>query len=259
VAGRFGVAVVLASDVARNRFYENGGFDDGVLIDQEGTQCYIAWTSTFVIVAFRGTQPDERVDILHDVEFPLTAFDTTGENVHEGFKEGLDVAWDAVEAQLRKVGGRSVWFAGHSLGAALATLAADRLLIRSGQRAGVYTLGSPRVGDRAFVNGFNARHGGRAFRYVNHHDLVTHLPPESFGFGHVDREEYIDADGTSTPGTTRPGIVALLNDAATHWGRLEAILSGASLLPGFLIDHTPRRYATCLWNALIAALPTARP
>lgn len=58
---------------------------------------------------------------------------------------------------------RSVWFTGHSLGAALATLAAD--LFEPAR--GVCTLGSPRVGDVAFATLFDARFRQRSARYVN--------------------------------------------------------------------------------------------
>jgi triacylglycerol lipase len=240
------------SEAARKRFQDNGLFDDSAFIDQDGTQCYVAWTPGFIVVAFRGTQPDERVDIWHDVEFPRRAWDVAGEAVHEGFKEALDVAWPAVAQRLEMLPGRPAWFTGHSLGAALATLAADRHLLQGGQPAGVYTFGSPLVGDAAFVAGCNARHAGRSFRYVNHDDAVTNLPPASFGFGHVEQEKYIDQNGTIGPGPGRLRVADLLDRSAAHFQNLDEVLSGASLLPGFLIDHTPRRYAVLVWNALVA-------
>jgi pimeloyl-ACP methyl ester carboxylesterase len=109
------------------------------------------------------------------------------------------------------------WFTGHSLGGALATLAADR----HGDSAAVYTFGSPLVGDDAFAAGFNNRHEGRSFRYVNGDDLVTRVPPF---FTHINREHRLAA-----PPET-------------------------SLWPGALIDHTPRRYSTLVWNSLAAGV-----
>jgi hypothetical protein len=188
------------------------------------THCYVATAEdrSFIIVAFRGTQPERGANVWSDVDFPRTQW-REGEQVHEGFKHALDVVWDDLAAALRSVAGASVWFTGHSLGGALATLAADRFA----EPAGVYTFGSPRVGDPAFVSGFNRRHQDRSFRYVNDHDLVATVPPSILGFGHVDSERRIEEKGTLSPSP------------------------GASLLPAGVIDHTPRRYSTFVWNALV--------
>jgi len=92
-----------------------------------------------------------------------------------------------------------VWFTGHSLGAALATLAASRY-----QTAGVYTFGSPLVGNQSFAAAFNAVFhdgaGSRSFRYVNDHDVVTQVPPGPLAFPHgrfthVDEPRGISRDG----------------------------------------------------------------
>jgi triacylglycerol lipase len=237
---------------ARPRFHDGGGFQDSMLIDLDGTQCYVAWKADAVIVAFRGSQPTERVDILHDVDFPKVAWDHPGEEVHEGFRRALDVAWSGIFAEIQRHPGRSVWLTGHSLGASVATLAADRFLRVSGTAPWLYIVGSPRVGDATFVRGFNERFSGRAFRYVNHHDVVTHLPPGDLGFGEIDAVFHFDEDGQIDKRDSSGGLRGVLALAADDMRELaEArFQSGAHLLPDFLIDHTPRRYATLVWNAL---------
>src|SRR5215468_4387910 len=177
------------ANVATTRFREQAGLESEVFTNG-GTQAYVAWNDSAVIVAFRGTQPNQQADIWSDVDFVPTAW-ANGGKVHEGFAAALDAVWTAIAARLQALDGRTVWFAGHSLGAAVATLAADRF----GPAASAYTLGSPRVGDPEFVAGFNERHARRSFRYVNHHDVVTHVPPSRWGFGHVDSEQHFDADG----------------------------------------------------------------
>jgi hypothetical protein len=141
-----------------------------------------------------------------------------------------------------------VSFTGHSLGAALATLAADRSKFESC----VCTLGSPRVGDEAFVKGFNSRFGDRSRRYVNDVDIVTHVPPPGpLPYFHVDHLRYIDADG-------------LVGKQAAAWARFFNELIGdvrhvretfellgnktMQTAPDFLLDHMPRGYATDIWN-----------
>ncbi|MCK7478059.1 MAG: lipase family protein [Candidatus Moduliflexus flocculans] len=73
---------------------------------------------------------------------------TNGSKVHRGFKSALEEVWDDLFPYLKALQGRGcrIWMTGHSLGAALATLAADRY----GEVQGVYTFGSPRVGNGRF-------------------------------------------------------------------------------------------------------------
>ena len=93
--------------------------------------------------------------------------------VHLGFKQAIDRVWPRLMAIIEPLAAsRTVWFGGHSLGGALATLAADRF----GDTAGSCTIGSPRVGDRLFAAGFDARFADRVLRYVNDADIVTHVP-----------------------------------------------------------------------------------
>jgi triacylglycerol lipase len=241
---------------ARLRFHDDGGFQDSMLSDLHGTQCYVAWKADAVIVAFRGTQPTQRVDLLHDVDFLKVAWDRPGEEVHEGFGKALDVVWPDIFAEIQRHPDRSVWFTGHSLGASVATLAADRFLRVTGALPWLYIIGSPRVGDAAFVGGFNARFSGRAFRYVNHHDVVTHLPPRNFGFGEIDAAFHFDGDGHIEKADAAGGLRDVLVLAAADMRELAdaRFQSGAHLLPDFLIDHTPRRYATLVWNALVESV-----
>ena len=162
------------------------------------TDCYIAWEDAFVIVAFRGTEPDEWEDILTDAMLRLVPWRTG--SVHRGFKQAMDAIWPVLEAELKTLSnGRTVWFCGHSLGAALATLAADRYA----KTRGVCTFGCPRVGDRAFAAGFNARLATSSLRYVNNHDIVTHVPPPRFLYKHVDVRRFIDQTDKS-PNTAFP-------------------------------------------------------
>jgi hypothetical protein len=86
------------------------------------------------------------------------------------------------------------------LGAALATLAADRLAAENVPVAGVYTFGSPRVGDGAFARTFTDRLGDRCFRFVNAADVVTRVPPPGLilDYTHVGTPHHFGADGRVT-------------------------------------------------------------
>ena len=230
---------------ATKRFKSDAGLNS-TFFSRNGTQCYVASNDQFVVVAFRGTQPNDRADVWTDADFVPRPWERGGQ-AHEGFIRGLNVVWADLLTELKAMDGKGVWFTGHSLGAALAVLAADRF----GSPAGVYTIGSPRVGDSAFAAGFNGRHAGRSFRYVNYHDVVTHVPPSDFGFCHVDAEKHFDETGV-LQGRAASGQ-GVIDGASKFFAGLPKLVSGASLMPRALIDHTPRRYTTCIWNAFVAS------
>ena len=166
-----------------------------------------------------------------------------------GFRDALDRVWPPIVDKLTPLAGsRTVWFSGHSLGAALATLAADRFPTA----AGVCTIGSPRVGDRAFAAAFDARFGALAARYVNDADIVTHVPtPFPLPYKHVGRLFQITPDGRIT--TQAPTLAHFVGDIFGSIGPLqdvvEALQAGTMRrAPDFLLDHMPRGYTTDIWN-----------
>ncbi len=84
---------------------------------------------------------------------------------------------------------------GHGIGGALATVhvmavaAARRPLPRE-----VYTFGSPRVGDAAFVAGYDAL-GTATWRIANHRDLTQRIPAADYGLEHVAAGIRVDSLG----------------------------------------------------------------
>ena len=160
-------------------------------IKEGSTDCYIASNNDFVIVAFRGTEPDEWQDMLTNAKIKLVPWDHGRGKVHKGFMEANEEIWKKLTEKLKELPGRKVWFCGHSLGAALAMLAADRYP----HNRGVCTFGCPRVGDATFAEAFNLHLAGKTFRYVNHHDVVTHVPPPILGYKHVEPARFIATDG----------------------------------------------------------------
>ncbi|HKE92762.1 MAG TPA: lipase family protein [Povalibacter sp.] len=169
----------------------------------------------FAALVFRGTE-QELQDFLHDADtVPVSAFGGTV-RVHRGFKRALNSVWTPIANALDRLD-CPVFYAGHSLGAALATLAA----LRRPPRA-VYAFGSPRVGDEQFVAKLR---DVPVYRIVHGNDIVTTVPPEIFGFRHAGEERRI---GSSTPG-------ALSFDPAVLWNQLITPI-------GLLADHAPINY-----------------
>jgi predicted lipase len=139
----------------------------------------------FAVLVFRGTE-QEIQDLLHDADtLPVPAFNNAA-LVHRGFKNALNTVWTPIEAALQSID-CPLFYTGHSLGAALATLAA----VRHAPTA-VYTFGSPRVGDQGLCKLLERV---PIYRVVHGSDIVTTVPPEMFGFRHVGLERHIGASG----------------------------------------------------------------
>lgn len=224
---------------------------------RRGTACYVATSDDWMVLAFRGTEVNDFwrtvLDVATDAQvFPVR--DERGDLVHGGFLRSVDEVWQAVRAHIaaqQAARRRPLWIAGHSLGAGLAIVAANRCGVDPALgAAGLYVYASPPVGD----SGFAARIAIPAFRVANNMDLLTHVP---FGpFTPVGTLRFIDGNGHLHPQT--PSTLDLLLDAGRLFGgfalslgtpRLLAALGQAVVVPPPLADHAPVNYATRLWNA----------
>jgi triacylglycerol lipase len=228
------------------RIFATAGLE-AELLKEGSTDCYVAWQNDFVIVAFRGTEPDEWQDMLTNSKIRLVPWRHGSGKVHRGFMEANAAIWPKLEDKLKSLPGRKVWFCGHSLGGALATLAADRYP----DTRGVFTIGCPRVGDAAFAEAFNVRLAGKTFRYVNHHDVVTHVPPPFLGYKHVEPVRFIAKDGTisGTPPSLLHFFADLIGTPQNLFEIIRGLLDGTlETPPNFLLEHMPKAYAIWTWN-----------
>ena len=170
------------------------------------TQAFILKTDQVILLAFRGTEPNNRSDWKTDLHFRRRAIrlanSTKKVHVHEGFWRALDSIWQDIEAHLRKFrnANQAIWLTGHSLGGALACLTAFRLSQSPEfDFSGLYTYGQPRVGGWDFAKFFKAAHGEKIFRFVNNNDFVTFVPPFLFRYGHVGQLYYLTAKRKVVP------------------------------------------------------------
>jgi triacylglycerol lipase len=193
------------------------------------TQGFITGNQDALIVAFRGTEVHEPLDWLTDGKFLPEGGPGGFGLVHQGFAKALNVVFADLLAAVERLrdNGQSLWFTGHSLGGALALLAAWRVKIESQDKhwaQGVYTFGQPRVGDRAFVTAFDGLLQSRTFRFVNHNDLVPRLLV--FSFDHAGRLFYFDEAGRLNSQSTalerfRARLEAIVGDLRDH--RIDGI------------------------------------
>lgn len=142
-------------------------------------------TSPFAVLVFRGTEQNIK-DYLTDLETGNVSLVGNKKDVHAGFTEALDSVWNEIDAALAQLF-CPIFYTGHSLGAALATLAAARHA-----PSAVYTFGSPRVGNQAFITSLC---NVPIYRIVDDEDVVTTVPSEALGFLHVGTELLLNAPG----------------------------------------------------------------
>ena len=167
------------------------GFTDGKFFNCDGSQAYWFQNEHDSVVVCRGTEASEWNDIRADAN-ALTAIAETVGKVHRGFKSEVDDLWPYLEESLQQ-NTKPLWFTGHSLGGAMATICAGRCLLShvKSEPEGLFTYGSPRVGCKKYVNYTDVPH----YRWVNNNDVVTRVPPVWFGYRHQGTEMYIDRMG----------------------------------------------------------------
>lgn len=228
---------------------ETWGFDFNRLrwFDQGNTQAFLVADDEKMILAFRGTEPNVLGDWAADARIRMTP--GPGGDVHRGFLAALHRIWADVEDAVEELRDKrqTFWVTGHSLGAALATLAVASFRFRETPVPvnGLYTFGQPRAGSEMFAEHFNAAFKKRTFRFVNNNDVVTRVPPSAFGYSHVGILKYFDNNGE------------LHTDSELTWwdrfwdrigGKLESYLH---LKPGDGIrDHSMDDYRRLLEKAL---------
>ncbi len=229
-----------------------------------GTAGYFTACDDFAFLVFRGTEHDDPRDFATDSAFlpvaepgdafpalALQAWLTPGMKVHMGFQTAIDSVWAEVFGLLAAYRARhpssEILFTGHSLGSALATLALSRF---DGSNVSLYTFGSPRVGNDAFAGQLDAKADLGIYRFVNRNDLVTHVPPEDFGYRHTRPWMYHIDDEWE--------IRQLEEAPVSDWRELADFLAamkrgGIRLdpneeVPACLLDHSPVRYTARLWD-----------
>ena len=127
-----------------------------------------------VFIAYRGTEPTMLAEVAADIDYAQVELDGLQGKVHGGFGRAFSSVKAQTEEALERFPGASHYFTGHSLGGAIAVLAAAAFRDKA---TAVYTYGQPRVGDTVFSGAYNQELGNVTFRYVNNYDLVPHVPP----------------------------------------------------------------------------------
>jgi hypothetical protein len=268
--------------------YKLAGFNGFQFFGGKTTECMVSWNTQVAVISFRGTEL-RSLSTLRELVTDLSTMPIDfpeGGRVHRGFCRALEEVWpgekgceQAIEKLSKGEPGRPIWFTGHSLGAALASLAFARVP----SATGLYVFGSPRVGDEEFASLMKDR---QVWRIENARDPIALVPPDAprlgLNFTHIGNLVYIAEDGELESERPVFDLQEKLDEAKrTFAGQIERIrrffrsrkttgeasrlddeltramdewkeyLDGLDHAAGIrLEDHMPIMYAIRLWNLL---------
>jgi predicted lipase len=168
------------------------------------------------LIILRGSEADEPRDIATDLNIIHSNFGNKG-SVHSGFYQHILNIWPQLEKVLRERSGIlerenkkiHLWLGGHSLGGAAVTILSSLIMdlkdsgaIPAIELTGVYSMGSPRVGNRTFMETIHAqaaRNNVAIYRIRNGRDMITGIPVSGpfggEGYRHVGALIYITQNG----------------------------------------------------------------
>jgi triacylglycerol lipase len=221
-------------------------------------------------VSFAGSDPGKPEDWVTDFEAMPSPDD-----LHSGFAKAVETVWPMIRTAIanRTAPGQPLFFTGHSLGGALAILAASRAPLEPNvQQAVVYTFGSPRTGGETFFNDYTPRLGNSTFRFIHGTDIVPTVPLTLLHvYRHVGQAvqcrsgEFFDGVAPLARDGNKPVILESAEQSGfTDFGALAALqfVHGigpglrnelAGFLPRMVRDHVPQNY----FRALSITIPAS--
>jgi len=160
---------------------------------------FLAINDDIVLLAFCGTKISQWQNIFTDLQTHLVESINYPGKVHYGFETAVkslmqqphtDNTTDAPAplhppllqtlTEVLQGTGRQLWITGHSLGGALATLAAVLCEQNSLSVDTICTFGAPMVGDVDFAAAYDTLFLNRHERFVNHDDVIPLMPSSQF-------------------------------------------------------------------------------
>ncbi|CAJ0577071.1 unnamed protein product, partial [Mesorhabditis spiculigera] len=151
-----------------------------------------------IILSFRGTSGNSQL-VLEIVEALHQMVPFAGGNVAYYFYNAFLSVWNGGMKQdflaLRNANpGYEIWITGHSLGGAMAAVAANFIATTqniTGTPVKFMTFGEPRTGDKNFADAHDSRFPF-SFRVIHNHDIVPQVPFPFMGYRHHGAEVWYE-------------------------------------------------------------------
>jgi triacylglycerol lipase len=154
------------------------------VFNNQVNQCFVMGNDEIIVVSFRGTNAwlDEIQDAM-SAPMPISLENGVHGNVHRGFyRFGVQLLCSddflscITKFRDNKEKLQKIWITGHSLGGAMALLAATSIGILN-DFTGLYTFGQPTSGDSVFTSSISPDQKNKFFRFVNANDPVPMVIP----------------------------------------------------------------------------------
>ncbi|CAI7583213.1 unnamed protein product [Penicillium bialowiezense] len=195
-------------------------------------------TNKAIVLSFRGSYSVR--NWIADASFPYTNPGLCdGCEAELGFWSSWKVVREDIEPQLKDAFSKNSDYdlvvVGHSLGAAIASLAVADLRGKGYPSAKLYAYAAPRVANSKLAKYITAQGNNHRFTHID--DPVPKLPLLAMGYVHISPEYYITAPNNATvhasdveviegevsfKGNTGTGVPSLTAFAAHHWYFREA-------------------------------------
>ncbi|CAG7928653.1 unnamed protein product [Penicillium olsonii] len=186
-----------------------------------------------IVLAFRGSYSVR--NWIADASFPYTSTGIcTGCEAELGFWGSWKAVRENIQSQLHDAFSQNSDYelivTGHSLGAAIASLAAADLRSNGYPEAKMYAYAAPRVANAKLAKHITDQ--GNNYRFTHINDPVPKLPLLAMGYVHISPEYYITAPNNATvkpseveviegdvsfKGNTGTGLPSISAFAAHHW------------------------------------------
>lgn len=206
---RFAAAAYNSQDVKHVKEFAKATNEQRFDEKTTDTQARVCILDGNLVLAFRGTE-GKFSDWMSDLKGKLVK-NTDGSGavvspgrIHQGFKTAADSVVAAVTKYILNLSDgpqTKLYVCGHSLGGALSLIVADRLAKTKHKNmptvAGVFTYGSPRVGDNEYVTAFRQTPlTPITHMWVDSQDPVARVAPHSYQYRHaVSKQRTFDKFG----------------------------------------------------------------
>lgn len=175
--------------------YEEPQHKNTVFIESEDTQVMIRFYEDRACISFRGTQSIK--DFITDARFIKGKYKPLGDGkLHRGFRDAYDCVRKQIFIELEKRRIKTIYFASHSLGAALSCICALDMAHNYAHQYKIKSLhlfGCPRVFNSKMAKRYDRLLKNVTFRWQNNCDIVCRIP--KLFYRHVGQRQYIDRNG----------------------------------------------------------------